>query len=165
MEEYTINHAEHGSSGAPEEARRATGGAPEDPHDACSDYPDPEVLSKVRRRQFPAKYKLRILETAEKCYKRGEIGALLRREGLYSSHLTVWRRQRDNGMLSGLNPQKRGRKSKPVNPDKKENDALIRENAALRKKLRKAELIIDVQKKVSELLGIQLNPAKNEGDD
>ena len=116
--------------------------------------PDPEVSEKKARRKFTAKYKLRILDEAEKCTQPGQIGSLLRREGLYSSNLTTWRKQRDEGQLQGLRPKKRGRKAKPVNPLARRVAELERETQRLRKKLKKAELIIDVQKKISEILGI-----------
>jgi hypothetical protein len=101
---------------------------------------------------------LRILNVADQCTLSGELGALLRREGLYSSQLSSWRKSRDQGILSGLSPQKRGRKRKLVNPEQKKLTALERENVALKKRLKKAELIIDIQKKVSELLGVPLGP-------
>jgi transposase-like protein len=78
-----------------------------------AEVPDPEVVPRAKRRQFSAQYKLQILTEADQCSQRGEIGALLRREGLYSSHLTTWRKQRDQGQLQGLAPQKRGRKPEP----------------------------------------------------
>ncbi len=78
--------------------------------------PNPEVSEKASRRRYKAEYKLRIIKEAEKCTKRGELGALLRREGLYSSHLKTWQNQRDEGTLQGLAPKKRGRKAKPKNP-------------------------------------------------
>jgi transposase-like protein len=81
-----------------------------------AEVPDPEVVPGAKRRQFRAKYKLRILAEADQCTQRGEIGALLRREGLYSSHLTTWRKQRDRGQLEGLTPKKRGRKPDPRPP-------------------------------------------------
>ncbi len=81
--------------------------------------PDPEVPEKTKRRKFTAAYKLRMLHEADQCSRYGEIGALLRREGLYSSHLTTWRKQREQGVLQGLNPKKRGRKPKAQNPSDK----------------------------------------------
>lgn len=113
---------------------------------------DPEVLEKPERRRFTAEYKSRILAESERCAAPGALGALLRREGLYSSHLATWRRQREEGMGVGLTPKRRGRKSKK-DPLAGENARLLRENEWLREKLRKAELIIDVQKKVAALLG------------
>ena len=118
--------------------------------------PDPEVEAKAKRRRFSAQYKLKILAQLDKCTNSNEVGALLRREGLYSSHLTLWRRQREKGMLSGLEPQKRGRKQKEVNPLAKELARLQRENEHLQARLKQAEIIIEVQKKVSQLLGISL---------
>ena len=118
--------------------------------------PDPEVPAKAARRRFSAKYKLKILEQLDGCRNSNEVGALLRREGLYSSHLTKWRRLREQGALQGLEPQKRGRKEKAVNPLAKEVARLQRENERLHSRLKQAETIIEVQKKVSELLGISL---------
>ena len=123
------------------------------------EVPDPEVVPRAKRRQFSAKYKLRILTEADQCTQRGEIGALLRREGLYSSHLTTWRKQRARGQLQGLTPQKRGRKP---DPQAAELARLQRENAQLRRRLEQAELIIDVQKKVAQMLG--LTPDESEKD-
>ena len=121
-------------------------------HEAPTDVLDPEVVPKAKRRMFSAKYKLRILEEANSCTEAGQVGALLRREGLYSSHLTTWRRQRDKGVLKGLSPQKRGRKRK----DELEREVvrLQRENERLQASLEQAETIIDVQKKLSRLLGL-----------
>ena len=125
---------------------------PSRPTRSASD-PDPEVPAKARRRRFTAKYKLGILEEAERCTEPGEIGALLRREGLYSSHLSKWRQQREAGALAALTPKKRGRKPRPVDPQARRVAELERENARLRDKLEKAETIIEVQKKLSQLLG------------
>lgn len=113
-----------------------------------------EVLERPERRRFTTEYKTRILSEVEACTE-GQMGALLRREGLYSSHLTAWRRQREEGVRVGLTPKRRGRKSKK-DPLAEENARLLRENERLREKLRKAELIIDVQKKVAELLGVPI---------
>jgi transposase len=113
--------------------------------------PDPEVVPRAKRRSFTAAYKLRILEEVAKCDRPGQIGALLRREGLYSSHLTTWRRQRREGQLQGLRPKKRGRKA---DPQAAEIAALRKENERLRTRLEQAELIIDVQKKLSQALGL-----------
>jgi len=120
--------------------------------------PDPEVPAKAKRRRFSGEYKRRILKEADRCSKPGEIGALLRREGLYSSHLSTWRKAREQGELAGLRPKKRGAKVDPGKIAAQESDKLRRENARLKKKLEQAELIIEVQKKVSKLLGIQLEP-------
>lgn len=122
--------------------------------------PGPEVVERPVRRRFTAEYKRAILKEADRC-SAGETGALLRREGLYSSHLTSWRRQREGGEFEALSPKKRGRKAKPVSPLAKENERLRRANDALQRRLAKAEIIIDVQKKIAGLLGIPLNPPEN----
>jgi len=116
-----------------------------------AEVPDPEVVPRAKRRQFSAQYKLRILTEADQCSQRGEIGALLRREGLYSSHLTTWRKQRDRGQLQGLSPKKRGRKP---DPQAAELARLQRENERLKARLEQAETIIEVQKKLSQMLGL-----------
>lgn len=125
--------------------------------------PDPEVSEKARRRIFSVDYKRRILEKVDQCTQPGEIGSLLRREGLHSSHLTKWRRQREEGILTGLSLQRRGPKKEPVNPLAQRLAAQEREIDRLRKKLEHAELIIEFQKKASDLLGIVLTPDKNSG--
>lgn len=102
-------------------------------------------------------YKQRILEEADRCTEYGQLGALLRREGLYASHLKTWRRQRDDGILRGLTPKKRGRKAKPKGPLHDENERLRRENERLVARLKQAQTIIEVQKKLSEALGIPLD--------
>jgi len=124
--------------------------------------PSPEVLEKPVRRRFTVEYKARILAEADACSEPGMLGELLRREGLYSSHLSTWRRQRDEGALAGLTPKRRGRKAKPKNPLADENEQLRRENQRLKEQLRQAELIIDVQKKVSEMLNIPLKSPDGE---
>ena len=144
-------------------ARRATGVASPSAGATSAVLPDPEVVEKAGRRRFTAKYKLGVLEKADRC-EPGEIGALLRREGLYSSHLTTWRRQREMGALAGLAPVKRGRKARTVDAQGQRVVALQRENERLRQRLVQAETIIEVQKKVSSLLGITLNPPKSEED-
>lgn len=126
--------------------------------------PDPEVSSKARRRQFTAEYKKRILEEADRC-EAGGIAALIRREGLYSSHLTTWRKQREAGEIAGLAPRKRGKKPVPRNPLAAENEALRRENARLQKRLKQAETIIDVQKKLCEILGLPVASMEINGND
>jgi len=113
---------------------------------------DPEVVPKAKRRQFSARYKLRILEEAESCAERGQLGALLRREGLYSSHLTAWRRQRGKGQLEALSPKRRG--PKPQDALEEDLAKLRRENEGLKARLERAETIIEVQKKLSCLLGL-----------
>jgi transposase-like protein len=126
--------------------------------------PDPEVPEKAVRRRFSGEYKLNILQQAEACRGEESIGALLRREGLYSSHLTTWRRQREIGMLSGLSPKRRGRKASARNPLQPEVERLRKENDWLQKRLKQAELIIEVQKKISQMLGIPLETSeKGEG--
>ena len=120
--------------------------------------PDSEVTLKAKRRTFSAEYKLGILDEATRCRKPSERGALLRREGLYSSHLTHWRRELRDGALNGLQPKKRGPKSDPLAV---ENAQLKREVVRLQAKLERAETIIDVQKKLSQLLGL---PTASETD-
>ena len=120
--------------------------------------PDPEVLAKAQRRQFTADYKRRILVEADSTTESGAIGALLRREGLYSSHLTHWRQQRDRGLA----PHRRGPKPKH-DPLFEEVRKLKQENGQLTQRLAHAELIIDVQKKVSLLLGIPLAAVGSDG--
>lgn len=144
--------------GGTEGARRVTGVTPmlSEPH-----APDPEVHEDKARRRYTAQYKLQILQEADACTEPGQIGALLRREGLYSSNLTTWRRQRDDGQLQGLSPKKRGRKANGVNPLAQRAAELEREIQHLRDKLKKAELIIEFQKKISEILGIPQD--QNEG--
>jgi transposase-like protein len=115
--------------------------------------PDPEVPERPRRRRFSAQYKLEILREIDAVTEPGAIGAILRREGLYSSHLVDWRRARDRGALEALaRPQGR---PKP-NPLAKEVDRLTRQNARLEQRLATAERIIEIQGEVSELLGIPL---------
>ena len=122
--------------------------------------PDPEVLPKAKRRNYTASYKLWVLEEADKCRQQpGQIGALLRREGLYSSHLTTWQRQRDAGQMAGLKPRKRGRKA---DEEAAEINQLRHENKRLTRQLEQAELIIEAQKKLSEILGITLAQPKND---
>jgi transposase-like protein len=116
------------------------------------------VPEKAARRRFTAKYKLRILGEADRSTESGQLGAMLRREGLYSSHLTAWRKQRDAGTLAGLEPKRRGRKASPDAPLVAENERLQRDNRRLTARLRQAETIIEVQKKLSEILGIPLPP-------
>ena len=123
--------------------------------------PDPEVVPKAKRRQFTAKYKLRILKEADRCTERGQIGELLRREGLYSSHLSNWRQQRSRGQLRGLTPKKRGRKGQ--DPSVAELARLRRENERLRVQLEQAEIIIDVQKKLAQRHG--QTPDETESDE
>ena len=151
-----------------EGARRATevpwGGAPQEvnsPQGAPSILPDSEVPAKAARRRFTAEYKLRVLTLADACNTPGCLGKLLRHEGLYASNLDTWRRQRDRGVLSGLAPKKRGRKESVRNPLAAENEKLRKENERLTNRLRKAEIINDVQKKISQLLGIPIATDEN----
>src|SRR6059036_2755324 len=123
------------------------------PQQPASRPPDPEVLPKASRRTFSAAEKLRILNQADACTQPGQIGALLRREGLYSSHLAKWRRLRAAGQLQALAPQVRGRKANDADPLADEVAQLRSENARLKARLTQAETIIDVQKKLSQLLG------------
>jgi len=125
--------------------------------------PSTEVREKPERRRFAAEYKLRILAEADCRTELGQVGELLRREGLYSSLLSTWRKQREEGVLAGLTPKRRGRKAKPKNPLAEEMARLRRENERLKTKLRQAELVIDVQKKVSEMLDIPLKHPDDEG--
>ncbi len=115
---------------------------------------NPEVNEKPVRRRFDAAHKLRILEEADRCSEVGQAGELLRREGLYSSHLTNWRHLRDKGTLQSLGPKRRGRKAKCNDATTQELDRLRRDNQGLAERLRQAETIIEVQKKVSEILGL-----------
>jgi transposase-like protein len=116
---------------------------------------DPEVKATPRRR-FSAKEKRRILEEADACTEPGEIGALVRREGIYFSYLSRWRRARDRGQLDGLNGKKRGPKISTDQALTQEMVSLRRENERLRARLKQAETIIDVQKKLSQILGVEL---------
>ncbi len=142
-----------------EGGRRATGNpGARGPEEA----PDPEVTERAKRRRFTAEYKLRILRKADACKGDGDVGALLRREGLYSSQLAAWRRQRDEIAKAGLKARKRGPKGKVVDPQVKQ---LKRENARLKRRLGRVELMLTIQKKASEMLGIPLNqPDSDEND-
>jgi transposase-like protein len=143
-----------------EGARRATGVSADGV--AGRGSADPEVVEKAKRRRFTPEYRLKIVRAAEACRGSGEIGALLRREGLFSSQLSTWRRQREEGALEGLRARRRGPKIKAVDPRVKK---LEQENARLVRKLKKADAIIAFQKKVHELLGIPLKPFEDEEDD
>lgn len=126
---------------------------------------NPEVSDKAVRRRFTAEYKRRILQEADQCGP-GGIAALMRREGLYSSHLTTWRKQRKSGEIAGLAPRKRGKKPVPRNPLASENELLRRENTRLQKRLHQAETIVAVQKKLCDLLGLTVPPIEmNERDE
>jgi transposase len=122
--------------------------------------PNTEVVAKAKRKRFTAAEKLRILREVEACRGSGEIGALLRREGIYSSYLTTWRKQRELGELDGLSPHKRGPKP---NPEAIELTKLRREHERLQERMRRAELIIDVQKKVARMLGETIETPELDG--
>lgn len=146
-------------AGETEGVRRATGVSPAG---TVTGVPDPAVEAKPQRRRFTAEYKLRMLREVERAKEPGEVGAILRREGLYSSHLVVWRRERDRVAKAGLAARRRG-------PKRRGNDARVkqleREKARLERKLRQAEIIIECQKKLSTLLGIPLTaPDSGEND-
>jgi len=129
-----------------------------------SDVADPEVDSKAIRRRFSAEYKRRILREVDECGS-GGVAALMRREGLYSSHLNTWRKQRKSGEIAGLAPRKRGKKPAPRNPLTAENEQLRRENTRLQKRLHQAETIVAVQKKLCDLLGLTVPPIEQNGSD
>lgn len=118
--------------------------------------PEVEVAEKAARRRFSAEYKRKILKEADACSREGEIGALLRREGLYSSHLSVWRAARERGEIAGLAPKKRGPKAVPPDPRDRKILELERETRRLKSRLERAEALVDLQKKVSAILGIAL---------
>ena len=116
--------------------------------------PDPEVAATAKRRQFSSKEKRRILAAADRCIEAGAIGALLRREGIYSSQLATWRRQRAASERVALEPRKRGRKVDPGIAESRQVAELTKDNERLRRKLAQAHTIIDVQKKLCTLLGL-----------
>lgn len=134
------------------------GGAQNGAPHGKSPVPDAEVRSKARRRTFTGQYKLEILDAVEAARGSGEIGALLRREGLFSSHLTKWNAQRRAGALTGLAPRRRGPMAAPSNPLAKQLAESQREVRRLHARLAQAEAICEIQKKVSALLGIPLDP-------
>ena len=142
--------------GALEDARRAAGNAP------SGARPDPEVVATARRRQFTSGDKSRILDAADHCTQPGEIGALLRKEGIYSSHLSTWRRQRAADERAALEPQQRGRKADAAQAEDRRVLQLTQENDRLRRKLAQANAIIDVQKKLCDLLGLPTDETPNE---
>lgn len=127
--------------------------------------PNPEVLAKPKSRRYPAEYKLRIVAEADRCNQPGQTGALLRREGLYSSHLSQWRTQRDAGALGALKARKRGPTAATPNPLAKQLAQSQKENARLEKKLQRAETIIEFQKKIAALLDIPMKPFVDEEND
>ena len=164
---FPVVQAPQASQGEQREPQRAGGGgttaalvAPASPPGILAS--NPEVLAKATRRRFTVDYKLKILEQAGHCQNTGQLGALLRREGLYHSNLQLWRRQREQGILSGLTPRKRGCKPNPQSQLVEENEQLKRQNQRLSKRLQQAEIIIEFQKKLSEALGIPLKAESNE---
>jgi transposase-like protein len=128
-------------------------------------HADPEVSARPKSRRFTAEYKLRVVAEADRCDKPGQIGALLRREGLYSSHLSQWRKQRDAGALGALKAHKRGPAVAAPNPLAREVAQLQKDNARLEKKLQKAKAINEFQKKIAELLNIPMKPFVDEESD
>src|SRR5213594_3064343 len=142
--------------GETEGARRATGVFPS----AAPVAGETEVVAKAQRRRFTAEYKRRIVREADRCTKPGEIGALLRREGLYSSHLVTWRAARDRGELEGLSPKKRGPKVAPPDPRDKKIAEQERDIARWQKRAERAEAFVEVQKKVAALLGTPFESEK-----
>ena len=133
------------------EADRSGVGAMPDAPAAQGPRPDPEVVVDAKRRTFTAEYKRRVLAAADAATGRGAIGALLRREGLYSSHLVTWRRERDAGIVKGLTPRKRGPKA-TRSPQDEEIRQLREANQWLTEELRKAAVVSDVRNKVAALL-------------
>jgi transposase-like protein len=154
MNKTSTSSAALAASGRSGEAANAAGAAPTP---SRLPVPNSEVTARPQRRRFTAEYKRSILDQADAAQDSGAIGAMLRREGLYSSHLTTWKRQRKQGVLDALTPKKRGPKVvvSPLVKQNREQEAVI---ARLTKKLKNAELIIEVQKKVAALLG---NPIPN----
>ncbi len=146
-------------AGETEGARRATGVFPAGARPAGATT-DGEVVAKAERRRFTAEYKRRIVREADRCTKPGAIGALLRREGLYSSLLTTWRAARDRGELEGLSPKPRGPKVVPPDPRDKKIGEQEREITRWKKRAERAEALVDVQKKVAALLGTPFESEK-----
>ena len=142
--------------GALEDARRAAGNAP------SGARPDPEVVAMAKRRQFSSSDKRRILDAADRCTQPGDIGALLRKEGIYSSHLNTWRKQRAAAEDAALEPQQRGRKADPAQAEDRRVLQLTQENDRLHRKLAQANAIIDVQKKLCALFGLSTDPSPSE---
>lgn len=151
-------------AGETEGARRATGvfpaGAPA-PEPLAVSEAETEVVAKPQRRRFTAEYKRRIVREADRCTTAGAIGALLRREGLYSSHLTTWRAARDRGELEALAPRKRGPKAAPPDLRDKKIAEQAREIATWKKRAERAEALVEVQKKVAALLGTPFESEKS----
>jgi len=150
---------------APERSAGAGSGAGREvPSAPPASSVDPEVLAHARRRQFSERYKLKIVREADACAAPGEVGAMLRREGLYSSHLAAWRKQVREGALRELRGKKRGPARKEDRASAKRIAQLERENTRLRRRLKDAETIIEFQKKVSEVLGMPLRETER-GED
>lgn len=124
--------------------------------DGLKSLTEVEVVAKGERRRFTGEYKAKVLREADSCKRPGEIGALLRREGLYWSNLTTWRKQRESGELAGLKGRKRGPQRRERNPLAEKVRELERDNARLKWRAERAEGIVELQKKVSEILGIEL---------
>jgi transposase len=167
MQSSSTGLAASSAVGETQGVRRTTGGSPTAGAPAAErpiSSPDPEVPEIKPRRRFTAAYKLRVLHQADLCAQPGEIAALLRKEALYSSHLTTWRRQREAGTLQGLSPKKRGRKAKPIDPSAERIVQLEKENLRLKLNLRKAEIIIEAQKKISQILGIDQSLEDSQGN-
>jgi transposase-like protein len=171
MDKTTDNHLLPAGTGperapiAKESEGPVSAGKKTSPGVPAGDRVDPEVPERPVRRRFSAEYKLQILRQADACTEAGQLGELLRREGLYSSHLSTWRTGREQGTLDALTPKKRGRKPRDSDPLVEENRRLERVNKRLVERLRQAEVIIDVQKKVAEILGIPLQtPEPGEHD-
>ena len=162
---------EAGSSGGPkpsggERSEPKQGEGPPEGANETGEKPigETEVLERAKRRTFTSEYKLRIVREAERCRSDSAIGALLRREGLYSSHLVNWRKLAEQGQLEGLAARKRGRKGKKAGPSAKELEKLRRENDRLKADLAEARVLLDFQKKVAGMLGVRLNRPPNADD-
>lgn len=154
-----MNSVERGAYSAP--APGVEERSDEAPGAGATAMPDAEVVARPKRRRFTAEYRLQILEEADRCTKPGDLGRLLRREGLYSSHLSAWRKARKEGALKGLSPKKRGAKAKPRNPLEPKVAELEAQVAKLEKELHQARTIMDVQEKVAGLLGFSLDDGKD----
>lgn len=160
--DHTTEVEPQGSEGERSEPERPGGFTSADPPGGP---PDPEVRDRPQRRKFTSNYKRRILAEIDSASEPGQVGAILRREGLYSSHIVLWRKKRDAAEQVALEPKKRGPKPTTNDPLRLECANLRRENSKLEKKLRKAELMIEIQKKVAEMLGIDLPPEPSEDED
>ena len=158
----TSQSAVQNPASRPQGAHGATGGGLAGGARNAVSAPDPEVPAQKVRRKLTAQYKLRILAEADRCENSRQVGQLLRRQGLYSSSLTRWRRLRDQGVLDAMAPKTRGRKPVEKNPLACQLNKLQKENQLLRKRLWQAERIIEVQKKISQILesGLDLQNGK-----